>query len=89
MRFCVRKPRHRAPIHHFVRRPSYVRPMPRPKIHDEERVTTALRVPKALHERLKDAAADRKVGVNLLTVAAIEDYLSRLIPVDELKLTRS
>jgi len=75
-------------IHHLRARAPYGRAMPRPKIHHEERVTTALRVPKPLHERLKEAAADRQVGVNLLAVTAIEDYLSRLIPVEELKLTR-
>ena len=62
--------------------------MPRPKIHHEERVTTALRVPRVLHDRLKEAAQDRQVGINLLAVTAIEDYLNRLIPMEELKLTR-
>ena len=75
-------------IHHLRAPVSYGPRMPRPKIHHEERVTTALRVPKPLHERLKEAAANRQVGVNLLAVTAIEDYLSRLIPVEELKLTR-
>jgi hypothetical protein len=75
-------------IHHSRVPSSYGHGMPRPKTHHEERVTTALRVPKPLHERLKEAAADRQVGVNLLAVTAIEDYLSRLIPVEELKLTR-
>lgn len=62
--------------------------MPRPKIHHEERVTTALRVPKGLHDRLKTAAEERQVGLNLLAVKAIEDYLDRLIPFEDLKLTR-
>lgn len=62
--------------------------MPRPKIHHEERVTTALRVPKALHERLKNAAEERQVALNLLAVKALEDYLDRLIPVEDLQLTR-
>lgn len=62
--------------------------MPRPKIHHEERVTTALRVPKALHERLKHAAEERQVALNLLAVKALEDYLDRLIPVEDLQLTR-
>jgi predicted HicB family RNase H-like nuclease len=63
--------------------------MPRPKVHHEERVTTALRVPKDLHQRLKDAADERQVGVNLIAVKALEDYLDRLIPLQELQLTRS
>ncbi len=62
--------------------------MARPKIHHEERVTTAIRVPKGLHERLKSAADERQVAVNLLAVKALEAYLDRLIPVEDLQLTR-
>lgn len=51
-------------------------------------MTTALRVPKALHERLKHAAEKRQVALNLLAVKALEDYLDRLIPVEDLQLTR-
>lgn len=51
-------------------------------------MTTALRVPKALHERLKNAAEERQVALNLLAVKALEDYLDRLIPVEDLQLTR-
>ena len=63
-------------------------PMARPKVHQEPRVTTALRVPRDLHERLKLAAEERQVAVNLLAVKALEDYLDRLIPVEDLRLTR-
>jgi predicted HicB family RNase H-like nuclease len=62
--------------------------MARPKVHHEERVTTALRVPRGLHDRLKSAAEERQVGVNLLAVKALEDYLDRLVPLDHLQLTR-
>jgi predicted HicB family RNase H-like nuclease len=62
--------------------------MARPKIHHEERVTTALRVPKQLHEQLRAAAQERQVGVNVIAVRALEEYLERLIPLDELQLTR-
>ena len=62
--------------------------MARPKVHHEERVTTALRIPKDLHERLKAAAEERQVAVNLLAVKALDDYLARLIPVEDLQLTR-
>lgn len=51
-------------------------------------MTTALRVPRDLHERLKLAAEERQVAVNLLAVKALEDYLDRLIPVEDLRLTR-
>lgn len=66
-----------------------LRRMARPKIHHEERVTTALRVPRGLHDRLKCAAEERQVGLNLLAVKALEDYLDRLIPLDHLQLTRT
>jgi hypothetical protein len=57
-------------------------------VHTEDRVTTAVRVPKSLHERARAAAAERQVGVNLIVVRALEDYLDRLVPVDEVVLTR-
>jgi hypothetical protein len=62
--------------------------MARPKVHHEERVTTALRVPRVLHDRLKAAAEERQVGVSLLAVKALQDYLDRLIPLEDLELTR-
>ena len=49
---------------------------------------TALRVPRTLHEQLDQAAEERRVAVNLLAVKALEDYLNRLIPVEDLPLTR-
>ncbi|MCU1426777.1 MAG: hypothetical protein JWL83_777 [Actinomycetia bacterium] len=62
--------------------------MGRPRVHQEERVTTAVRVPKTLHDRVRAAADERQVGVNLLVVRALEEYLDRLVPVDELVRTR-
>ena len=62
--------------------------MGRPRVHDEERVTTAVRVPKTLHDRVRAAASERDVGVNLLVVRALEEYLDRLVPVDEVVRTR-
>jgi hypothetical protein len=62
--------------------------MGRPRVHDEPRVTTAVRVPKTLHERVRDAADERGVGVNTLVVRALEEYLDRLVPVDEVLRTR-
>ena len=41
-----------------------------------------------LHERLVVAANERSIGIGFLAERAIADYLDRLIPVDELRLTR-
>ena len=54
----------------------------------EERVTTAVRLPKSLHERLHQEADGRELSANYLIVKAIEQYLDRLIPQDEFTLTR-
>jgi predicted HicB family RNase H-like nuclease len=62
--------------------------MGRPRVHTEDRVTTAVRVPKTLHDRVRAAAHERQVGVNFLVVRALEEYLDRLVPVDELVRTR-
>lgn len=62
--------------------------MARPKVHHEQRVTTAIRLSRDLHERLTEAARDRQLAVNHLVVLAVEDFLERLIPAEELKLTR-
>jgi hypothetical protein len=42
-----------------------------------------------LHRRLTEAARDRHLAVNYLVVLAIEEFLDRLIPAEELRLTRS
>jgi predicted HicB family RNase H-like nuclease len=49
---------------------------------------TAIRFPAELHDRLRVAAEDRHLSINYLVVKAVEDFLERLIPADELKLTR-
>jgi hypothetical protein len=56
----------------------------RPRIHDEERVTTAVRLPRSLHGRLRRAADERQVAANLLVVKALEAFLPRLTPVEDL-----
>lgn len=61
--------------------------MGRPRKYDQ-RVSTQLRIERELHQRLQDAADDREVSVNWLATRAIEQFLDRLIPVDEWKLTR-
>lgn len=63
--------------------------MARPKVHHEDRVTTAFRLPKDLHARLHDAATDRDLSANFLAVKALEEFLDNLVPADELRLTRA
>jgi hypothetical protein len=58
--------------------------MGRPRVHDEDRVTTAVRLPPDLHRQLRAAADERQVAVNLLVIKALQDYLPRLTPVDQL-----
>lgn len=62
--------------------------MPRPRVYDEPRVATAVRLPKELHERVQRAAEERQVSANYIVVRAIERYLDCMIPVDELQLER-
>lgn len=57
--------------------------MARPKKFHEKRVTTAIRLPEGLHERLHAAADERDVSVNLLVTHAVSEYLERLRPVAE------
>jgi predicted transcriptional regulator len=55
---------------------------------DKKRTSTAIRFPVDLHARLQQAADERGFSVNFMVVKAVEDFLNRLIPADELKLTR-
>ncbi len=59
-----------------------VRAMGRPRVCDEPRIATAVRLPESLHQRLHDAATDRDVSVNLLVNRAVEDFLDRLPSAD-------
>lgn len=52
--------------------------MGRPRIYDEPRVATAIRLPTSLRDELQAAAAERDVSVNLLVTRAVRDYLGRL-----------
>ena len=52
--------------------------MARPRVYEENRVTTALRLPESLHDRLRDQADRRDVSVNLLATKAIRDFLEQL-----------
>ncbi len=57
--------------------------MARPRVYEEQRVTTAIRIPKSLHDKLHEAAEQRDVSVNLLVLKAIDAYLERLVPPEE------
>jgi hypothetical protein len=41
-----------------------------------------------VHAALREAAEDRDLTMNYLVVRAVQEFLGRLIPADELKLTR-
>ncbi len=62
--------------------------MARPKVHHEKRVSTAIRIPKSLHARLHEAAAERDVSVNLLATRALSEFLETLVSPDELLAAR-
>ena len=64
--------------------------MARPKLYEEPRVNTAVRLPRALHSKLRKTAYERELGVNLLITRAIESYLAGLeAPPPGLKRRRS
>lgn len=52
--------------------------MGRPRIYEEPRVATAIRLPTSLRNKLRATAAERDVSVNLLVTRAVLDYLERL-----------
>lgn len=57
--------------------------MARPKIYQERRITTAVRLPESLHQRLQEAAQSRDVSVNYLLIKAADHYLrSELVPLE-------
>jgi predicted transcriptional regulator len=62
--------------------------MGRPATYHKARINTAVRLPPELHERLLNEAGARDLSANYLMVRAIEEFLDRLVPVDEWKLTR-
>lgn len=43
----------------------------------DERVTTAVRIPEALHKRLKIEAIHRELAVNVIVTKAIEDWMKK------------
>jgi hypothetical protein len=54
--------------------------MSRPKIYDEPRVATAIRLPTSLHGELQSAATERDVSVNFLVTRAVSAFLAKLPP---------
>jgi predicted HicB family RNase H-like nuclease len=52
--------------------------MGRPRVYEEQRRTTAVRLPPALHDRLRAEATARNMSANLLVEHAIGAYLDRL-----------
>lgn len=52
------------------------------------KLATAIRFPEEVHERLRAAADERDLSLNYMVVKAVEDFLERLIPADQLRLTR-
>ncbi|MGO8864164.1 MAG: hypothetical protein ACLQRH_25840 [Acidimicrobiales bacterium] len=54
--------------------------MSRPRVYDEPRVATAIRLPASLHGELQSAASARDVSVNFLVTRAVSAFLARLPP---------
>lgn len=52
--------------------------MARPRMYEEPRVVTAVRLPESIHRRLHDAASDRDVSANHLVIRAVSELLDRL-----------
>ena len=66
---------------------SATRPVGRPRRNDS-RTGTGVRFPDELHARLVAAAAERDLSVNWLVCRAVEQFLDRLLPLDQIVLTR-
>jgi len=52
--------------------------MGRPRVYDEPRVTTAVRLSPELRDQLRRAAGDEGVSVNQLVIRAMSEYLRKL-----------
>jgi predicted transcriptional regulator len=55
---------------------------------NDERCQVGLRLSPELKARLDAAADERDLSVNFLATRAIEDFLERLLPVEEVKWAR-
>lgn len=52
--------------------------MARPRVYDEPRVATAMRLPGSLHEALKETADEMGVGMNWLVTRLLREGLDRM-----------
>ena len=52
------------------------------------RMTTAIRFPEDLHERLRVAADSFGLPINFIVVKAMEEFLDRMIDPSEFRLTK-
>lgn len=52
-----------------------------------DRISTAIRLPKELHDRLQRESIDRELSINALVTRAVEQYLAGLIPVSDALVT--
>ena len=52
--------------------------MSRPRVYEEPRIATAVRLPESIHGRLHQAAIERDVSANLLVIRAVGSYLDAL-----------
>jgi predicted HicB family RNase H-like nuclease len=59
-----------------------------PANRNDGKVNLHLRIPSELMDRLTKEADDRVVSTNLLAVKALEQYLDRLVPVEEILLLK-
>lgn len=53
-----------------------------------ERLTTAIRFPTEVHAQLVKESEKRDLSINWLVNRAVEEFLCRLIPVEEMVFTR-
>jgi predicted DNA-binding protein len=51
-------------------------------------MTTAIRFPEELHERLRQAADSFGLPINFIVVKAMEEFLDQMIDPSELRLTK-
>lgn len=59
-----------------------------PETHRKNRSATAIRFPEELHEQLRAKADEYEFSINYLVVKAVQDFLPRMLPAKDLKLTR-
>jgi len=60
-----------------------VRPVGRPRIYEEPRVTSAVRLTRSMREKLRRVARERGVSVNELVVRTLSDYLEATSPEEQ------